>query len=83
MLAGLRNKNPNIEIPESYAKTDENLDALVAAITAREAAQGRTIPRTDSQPLTARQEGWTGRIGMLHGKRPKVSRYPHRSSLVY
>ena len=83
MLAGLRNKYPNIEIPESYAKTDENLDALVAAITAREAAQGRTIPRTDSQPLTARQEGWTGRIGMLHGKRPKVSRYPHRSSLVY
>ena len=83
MLAGLRNKFPNIEIPESYAKTDDNLDALVAAITTREAAQGTTIPRTNSQPLTGRQEGWTGRIGMLHGKRPKVRRYPNRRSLVY
>ena len=57
MLAGIRNKFPNVEIPESYAKTDDNLDALVAAITAREAAQGRTIPPTDSQRPTTRQEG--------------------------
>ena len=58
MLNEIRKKFPNLEIPDTYTKTDDNLDALVASITVKDAAKGKTRSPTVAQLPLARQEGW-------------------------
>jgi predicted nuclease with RNAse H fold len=58
MLASLRQKLPTLTIPDAYAETDHALDALVASLTARSAALGRTRLPAETQRKNARVEGW-------------------------
>ena len=58
MLMSLRQKLPTISIPDDYAKTDHAFDALIASLTVRVAALGRTIMPDDAQREAAKVEGW-------------------------
>ncbi len=58
MLEKLRQRLPRIQIPDAYAETDHSFDALIASLTARAAALGRTIPPDDTQRALATTEGW-------------------------
>lgn len=58
MLKELRAKLPWVKVPESYTESSDALDALVASLTARVAAQKLTIGPTPDQLPLARREGW-------------------------
>ncbi len=58
MLADLRQKLPTMTIPDVYAKTDHAFDALIASLTTRLAALGRTLNPDDVQRESAKVEGW-------------------------
>jgi predicted nuclease with RNAse H fold len=58
ILSELRMKLPWLDVPETYAESSDALDALVAALSARAAAQGLTAKPNPDQMATARREGW-------------------------
>lgn len=58
ILSELRASLPWLEVPENYIDSSDSLDALVASLTARAAAQGLTIRPTSAQAAAARTEGW-------------------------
>lgn len=58
ILEGLRTRMPWLRADDSFAEDADALDALLAALTTRAAAQGRTILPTDAQVSAARVEGW-------------------------
>jgi predicted nuclease with RNAse H fold len=58
ILSELRTKLPWLDVPEAYAESSDTLDALVAALSARAAAQGLTAKPNPDQMATARREGW-------------------------
>lgn len=57
-LRRLRAALPWLEVPASCAATDHGLDALLAALTARCCATGRSILPTRTERPTAVREGW-------------------------
>ncbi len=57
-LRHLRAALPWLEIPGACAATDHGLDALIAALTARCCATGRTAEPTAAERTTAAREGW-------------------------
>lgn len=57
MLNAIR-RQTNLDTPDSYADTDHNLDALVAALTALAAFKGQTHPPDHSEMDCAKSEGW-------------------------
>jgi predicted nuclease with RNAse H fold len=58
ILASLRIAMPWLVAPDDYAEDSDSLDSLVAALTARSAAQGRTLLPNPSQKAVAKREGW-------------------------
>lgn len=58
ILRNLRQKLPWLSVPDSYVESSDALDALVASLTARAAAQGRTIKPKPEQMKAAQREGW-------------------------
>jgi predicted nuclease with RNAse H fold len=58
ILQELRNLMPWLDVPDTYATTDHNLDALVASLTVRAAHQGLTLKPTPDQLPAAKREGW-------------------------
>lgn len=58
ILRKLRRKLKWLELPQGYADSSDSLDALIASLTARAAAQGLTIKPTYKQRRVARREGW-------------------------
>ncbi len=59
LLAELRRRLPWLEVADDYAENTDALDALLAALSARAAAQGLSgRPRTTAQAERARSEGW-------------------------
>lgn len=58
ILGELRTKLPWLDVPETYAESSDALDALVAALTARAAAQGLMAKPNPDQMAKARREGW-------------------------
>ena len=54
----LRTDVPLLGNLDEYWQSDHALDALVASLTARAAAQGRTALPTEGQSVLAQQEGW-------------------------
>lgn len=58
ILGELRTKLLWLDVPETYAESSDTLDALVAALTARAAAQGLTSKPNPDQMAMARREGW-------------------------
>lgn len=58
ILSELRMKLPWLDVTETYAGSSDTLDALVAALTARAAAQGLTVKPNPDQMAKARREGW-------------------------
>ena len=58
ILSDLRVALPWLVAPVEYAETDHSLDALIASLTARAAAQGLTFRPEPSQEDSARKEGW-------------------------
>jgi predicted nuclease with RNAse H fold len=58
ILSQLRKKLPWLDVPRTYAESSDALDALVASLTARSAAQGLTRKPERSQLKSARREGW-------------------------
>jgi predicted nuclease with RNAse H fold len=58
ILSGLRNALPDVAIPNAYQESDHALDALVASLTARTAALGRTLEPSSDQQALASKEGW-------------------------
>ena len=47
-----------LEVGDEYLKKVDALDALIASLTARAAAQGSTMPPQRGQLVAARREGW-------------------------
>jgi predicted nuclease with RNAse H fold len=58
ILSELRRRLPWLEVPMSYAESADALDAMVASLTARAAAQGLTAKPDHAQLEAARSEGW-------------------------
>lgn len=58
ILAGIRQRFPQMHIPEEYVKTDHALDALIASISAKIAKDGDTARPDSTQLEAARTEGW-------------------------
>jgi len=58
MLNRIHNAFPHLQLSDICAKTDDNLDALVAALSAREAAQGNSVLPKENQIPLAKKEGW-------------------------
>ncbi len=58
IIDGLREKMPWLVVPDAYATTGHGLDALIASLTVRAAAQSRTLRATPEQAPRARLEGW-------------------------
>jgi predicted nuclease with RNAse H fold len=59
ILRALRRQLPWLEVPDSYADDADGLDSLLAALTARAAAQGLTHrPEAGTKADLARIEGW-------------------------
>lgn len=58
ILRELRASLPWLEVPKHYADSSDSLDALVASLTARTAAQELTIRPAAAQVPAARTEGW-------------------------
>lgn len=58
ILRGLRKKLPWLQVGDDYAKSSDALDALIASLTARVAAQGLTSKPPRGNVAAARREGW-------------------------
>lgn len=58
ILNGLRKRLPWLEVDDDYATDSDSLDALIASLTVRAAAQGLTIKPTRARLAVARVEGW-------------------------
>jgi predicted nuclease with RNAse H fold len=58
ILNSLRSILSWLEVPESYAHSSDSLDALIASLTARAAAQDLTIKPAQNQMAAAKCEGW-------------------------
>lgn len=58
ILVALRTAMPWLVAPDDYAEDSDALDSLVAALTARCAWQGRTMPPDQAQKAIAQREGW-------------------------
>lgn len=58
ILGELRTKLSWLDVPESYADSSDTLDALIASLTVRAAAQGATVKPSSTQITFARREGW-------------------------
>jgi predicted nuclease with RNAse H fold len=58
ILRGLRKKLPWLQVEDAYAANSDALDALIASLTARAAAQGLTAKPPRGQIAAARREGW-------------------------
>jgi predicted nuclease with RNAse H fold len=58
LLADLRRLLPALRATAAFAETDHALDALIAALTTRMAAQKETLAIPDDQVAVARTEGW-------------------------
>ncbi len=58
ILSGLRKQLPWLEVDDDYAADSDALDALIASLTVRAAAQGLTIKPRRDQIAAARREGW-------------------------
>lgn len=58
ILTKLRKAMPWLDIPDAYRENADDLDSLIASLTARAAATGLThLPNANALPA-ARQEGW-------------------------
>jgi predicted nuclease with RNAse H fold len=58
MLDQLRCVFPTLSAPDDYASSDHLFDALIAALTARAAMEGKTAHPSSDQFPHAREEGW-------------------------
>jgi hypothetical protein len=58
ILRGIRKHLPWLEVDDSYAENSDSLDALIAALTARAAAQGLSEEPKLGVVAAARREGW-------------------------
>ncbi|MEY4487836.1 MAG: hypothetical protein RIQ79_344 [Verrucomicrobiota bacterium] len=58
LLAELRQAMPALEVDDACARTDHAFDALIASLTTRAAALGRTLGASPAQRAVARREGW-------------------------
>lgn len=58
ILNELRAKMSWLEVPDAYAESSDSLDALVASLTARAAAQGQSSACSPIQLEAAQREGW-------------------------
>lgn len=58
LLDELRTAIPGLRVDDAYAETDHAFDALIASLTTRVAALGRTQSPLEKQRETARREGW-------------------------
>jgi predicted nuclease with RNAse H fold len=58
ILNELRAKMSWLEVSDAYAESSDSLDALVASLTARAAAQGQTSACSQIQLEAAKREGW-------------------------
>jgi predicted nuclease with RNAse H fold len=58
ILRGLRKKLPWLQVGDEYAANSDALDALIASLTARAAAQGLTEKPPRGQIAATRREGW-------------------------
>lgn len=58
ILRALRKQMPWLEVGDEYIESSDALDALIASLTARAAAQGLTIKPGRGQIAAARREGW-------------------------
>jgi predicted nuclease with RNAse H fold len=58
ILRGLKKKLPWLQLGDEYAANSDALDALIASLTARAAAQGLTEKPPRGQIAAARREGW-------------------------
>jgi predicted nuclease with RNAse H fold len=58
ILGELRAKLSWLDVSETYVDSSDTLDALIASLTVRAAAQGLTSKPTTGQAVLARREGW-------------------------
>jgi len=58
LLAELRKAIPALEVDDACAQTDHVFDALIASLTARAAAQGKTLRPPPERYAIVRREGW-------------------------
>jgi len=58
IVSELRKKLPWLDVGDEYLGTSDALDALIASLTARAAAQGSTTRPGREQIAAARREGW-------------------------
>ena len=58
LLAQLRAALPSLSVGEAYADTDHAFDALIASLTTRAAATGKTLGVPTDQRGVASREGW-------------------------
>lgn len=58
ILGKLVKKLPWLKVPAGYADSSDSLDALIASLTARAAAQGLTTRPSLEQAAIAKREGW-------------------------
>jgi predicted nuclease with RNAse H fold len=58
ILGELRAQLSWLEVSEAYAESSDTVDALIASLTVRAAAQGATIKPSSTQITFARREGW-------------------------
>ncbi len=54
----VKRRQPWLEVPETYGESADSLDALIASLTARAAAQGSTRTPDRKQLAVTRREGW-------------------------
>lgn len=58
LLAELRRALPVLQVADACAQSDHAFDALIASLTTRAAALGKTLRPQPAQRITARREGW-------------------------
>ncbi len=58
LLTSLRKEWPDLRADDSFADSDHALDALVASLSAHEAAVGKSLRPSADQLATACREGW-------------------------
>jgi predicted nuclease with RNAse H fold len=58
LLAELRRALSELEVDDACTQTDHVFDALIASLTTRVAAQGKTLAPKSEQCEIARREGW-------------------------
>lgn len=58
ILKQLRDRLPWLNADDEFSESADSLDALIAALTARAAAQGNTYQPSPAQSTAAKTEGW-------------------------